>query len=98
MDIQAFLDRVNVEHASPYWEKLEFNSDKSILFLTGKIVQGCVCAFGECDKPPVSLCNYCCKTFQEKMFSTLFDRNVEVKVTESFIYGGERCNTEIHLL
>jgi hypothetical protein len=96
-DIQAFLDRVNVEHASPYWEKLAFNDDRSILFLTGKRVQGCVCAFGECEQPPKALCTYCCKTFQEHMFRTLFDRDVEVEITESFLYGGERCSTAIHL-
>jgi hypothetical protein len=97
-NIQAFLDRVNIENASPYWERLEFNEDGSILYLTGKKVQKCACAFGECEKPPVSLCQYCCKTFQENIFGTLYKRKVEVEITASYIFGDERCSTAIHLL
>jgi hypothetical protein len=96
--IQAFLDRVNLENKSPYWEKLEFNADRSILYLTGRKVQACACAFGDCEKPPVSLCQYCCKTYQENIFGMLFQRKVEVEITESRILGGERCSTAIHLL
>ena len=97
-NIQTFLDRVNVEDKSPFWEKLEFNDDKSILYLTGRKVTGCVCAFGASDQPPKSLCTYCCKTFQEQIFSTLFQRPVNVEITESLIFGGTRCSTAIHLL
>jgi len=97
-NVQALLDWVNVEDKSPYWEKLEFNEDKSILYLTGKKVPGCACAFGEGERPPVSLCKYCCKTFQEDIFGTLFRKKVEVEITESLILGGERCSTAIHLL
>jgi hypothetical protein len=96
-NIQAFLDRVNVEHASPYWEKLEFNPEKTILYLTGKPVEKCVCGFAGREKPAKSLCNYCCKTFQETMFGELFRHKVEVRITKSAIYGDDRCNTEISL-
>ncbi len=97
-DIQKFLDYVNIEGKSPYWEKLEFNEDKTILYLTGKRVSRCVCAFGNTETPAKSLCLYCCKTFQENLFGTLFQRKVEVEITESSILGGTRCSTAIHLL
>lgn len=96
-NIQKFLDDVNVEGKSPYWEKLEFNADKTILYLTGKIVSRCVCSFGNSPTPAPSLCQHCCKTFQENLFGALFNRTVEVEITESSILGGTRCSTAIHL-
>jgi hypothetical protein len=94
---QKLLDEVNVEKVSPYWEKLEFNADKSILYLTGKRTSRCVCAFGNTRNPPKSLCLHCCKTFQENIFGTVFNKKVEVEITESAILGGERCSTAIHI-
>jgi hypothetical protein len=35
-NVQGFLDRVNVQKASKYWEKLEYNEDNTKLILTGK--------------------------------------------------------------
>lgn len=97
-DVQAFLDRVNVQHASKYWERLEFSEDRTTLILIGKKVQGCACAFADCCQPPQSLCHYCCKSFQQELFGMLLGRKVEVKVTESYILGDERCSTIIHLV
>ncbi len=97
-NVQAFLDWVNVEKASKYWERLEFTPDGQTLVLTGKKVAGCACSFADCAEPPLSLCNYCCKNFQQEMFGMLLGRKVEVTITESFLLGGERCNTEIHLV
>jgi hypothetical protein len=94
---QKLLDEVNIQKISPYWEKLEFNDDRSVLYLTGKKTSRCVCSFGNTQKPPASLCSYCCKSFQENLFGTVFDRKVEVEITESAILGGERCSTAIHL-
>ncbi len=96
-DVQRLLDDVNIKGKSPFWEKLEFNEDKTILYLTGKKTSRCVCAFGNTPTPPKSLCLYCCKLFQENLFGTLFNRKVEVEITESSILGGERCSTAIHL-
>jgi hypothetical protein len=96
-DVQAFLDWVNIEKASKYWEHLEFNEDRSTLILTGKKVEGCACAFADCVQPPKSLCRHCCKNFQQEMFATLLGQKVEVQITEAFLLGGERCSTWIHL-
>lgn len=96
-NVQAFLDRVNVEQQSPYWERLEFNDEGSILYLTGKQIQKCACAFAEMVDPPVALCTYCCKAFQEDIFSTLLGRPVTVEITASFLLGDDRCSTAIHL-
>jgi hypothetical protein len=97
-DVQAFLDRINVQQASKYWEKLEFTEDGQALVLTGRKVQGCACAFADCDQPPLSLCHYCCKSFQEEIFGALLGRKVEVTITDAYLLGGERCSTIIHLL
>jgi len=96
-DVQAFLDWVNIEKASKYWERLEFDEDRSMLILTGRKVESCACAFADCSKPPKALCNYCCKNFQQEMFSTLLGQNVEVEITEAFLLGDGRCSTWIYL-
>jgi hypothetical protein len=96
-DYQKLLDEVNHEGKAPYWEKLEFNKEKTILHLTGKKVTGCVCSFGNSKTPPKSLCLYCCKTFQENLFGTVLNKKVRVEITESSILGGERCSTAIYL-
>jgi hypothetical protein len=97
-NVQAFLDRVNIQKASKYWESLEFNEDHTLLNLTGKKVEGCACAFANCTQPPLSLCNYCCKAFQEELFGTLLGQKVEVEITEAFLMGDQRCSTRIYLI
>jgi predicted ArsR family transcriptional regulator len=97
-NVQGFLDRVNVQKASKYWEKLEYNEDNTKLILTGKKIQGCACAFADCEDPPESLCRYCCKNFQQEMFGMLFEQKVEVEITQSFLQGDDRCSTIISLI
>jgi hypothetical protein len=97
-DVQAFLDRINVQHQSVYWESLVFSADQSQLILTGKEVDECACPFAACSAPPMSLCTYCCKSFQEKIFSSLLGRPVEVSITAAYLRGDKRCSTVINLL
>lgn len=97
-NVQAFLDWVNIQQASKYWEKLEFSEDRSELVLTGKKVQGCACAFADCSEPPLSLCFSCCKNFQQELFGLLLGQKVEVSITASYLLGDERCNTIIRVL
>lgn len=97
-DVQAFLDNINVHHKSRYWERLEFNADRTALVLTGKKVLGCACAFADCAQPPRALCDYCCKSFQEELFGMLLGREVEVEISESYLFGDDRCNTIIHIV
>jgi hypothetical protein len=93
---QAFLDRINVQQTSKYWESLVFSDDEKTLVLTGRKVESCACAFALCSQPPKSLCYYCCKHFQQEYFKTLFGRDVEVEITSAFLLGDERCNTVIY--
>jgi hypothetical protein len=97
-NVQRFLDFVNIGKKSPWWESLLFNDDKTILNLTGKVVDKCACALGDIENPPKALCSICCKSFQEQIFGTLFNRKVEVEITESSILGGKRCSTAIHII
>ena len=97
-DVQKFLDHVNIDHNSKYWESLVFSPDKSRLILTGKEVDGCACSYAEGDDPPLSLCKSCCKSFQLELFSCLLGKPVEVTITESYLLGGKRCSTIIDIL
>ncbi|MBN2009002.1 hypothetical protein JW960_06635 [candidate division KSB1 bacterium] len=96
--VQAFLDWVNVEKKSKYWERLEFNEDRTILSLTGRKVAGCACAYADCLNPPKSLCYYCCKNFQQQLFGMLLGQRVNVEITKAFLLGDDRCDTRIHLM
>ena len=96
-NVQAFLDNINIAKKSKYWEKLEFDAEHTQLILTGRVVTGCACAFAEIDNPPLSLCHYCCKSFQEQIFSKLLGKKVNVEVTTGFLLGNDRCNTIIHV-
>jgi hypothetical protein len=97
-DVQEFLDNIKIRHKSTYWESLVFSTDKSRLILTGKEVDGCVCSFSAFSAPPLSLCNYCCKSFQEELFKYLLGNQVEVTITESYLLGNRRCNTIIEIV
>ena len=89
-----FFNRVQ-RGESKYWEKLEYDKEKAVITLVGRKFQTCACDYGKCDEPPKSLCNYCCKNFQQEMFGLLLDKTVEVRIDESVILGGERCSTTI---
>jgi hypothetical protein len=96
-DVQKFMDSINVQHQSVYWESLVFSADQSQLSLTGREVDKCACPFADCSAPPLSLCNYCCKSFQEEIFKSLFGKQVEVTITESYLWGNRRCSTVIDI-
>lgn len=89
-----FFNRVQ-RGESKYWEKLEYDKKKSVITLVGRKFQSCVCEYGQCEEPPKSLCNYCCKRFQEELFGLLLEKKVNVRIDESIILGGERCSATI---
>jgi hypothetical protein len=97
-DVQAFLDRVNIQQASKYWERLGFTEDGTKLILTGRKVTGCACGFADCAQPPLSLCHSCCKSFQEALFGKLLGRKVAVEIGASYLLGDDRCSTTIHIV
>jgi hypothetical protein len=96
-DVQKFLDDINVQHKSTFWESLVFSADKKRLILTGKEVDGCACTYAACEAPPLALCNHCCKSFQQELFSYLLGKPVEVIITESYLLGNQRCSTIIEI-
>ena len=89
-----FFNRVQ-RGESKYWEKLEYDKNKSVITLVGKKFPTCACEYGQIEQPPKSLCNYCCKRFQEELFGVLLDKKVSVRIDESVILGGERCSSTI---
>lgn len=93
-NLDEFFNRVQ-RGESTYWEKLEYDKEKSVITLVGRKFTSCVCEYGKCDDPPESLCNYCCKRFQEELFGLLLNKKVKVRIDESIILGGERCSTTI---
>lgn len=93
-NLDEYFNRVQ-RGESIYWEKLEYDKEKSVITLVGRKFTSCVCEYGKCDNPPESLCNYCCKRFQEELFGLLLNKKVKVRINESIILGGERCSTTI---
>lgn len=93
-NLDEYFNRVQ-RGESTYWEKLEYDKERSVITLIGRKFQTCVCEYGQCEQPPESLCNYCCKRFQEELFGLLLEKKVRVRIDESIILGGERCSTTI---
>ena len=93
-NVKSFFDMVN-SNKDTYWEKMEYDPEKSTIKITGKIVDKCACPYAQCQDAPKSLCNYCCKNFQKSMFEMLLDRPVEVQIDEGFLLGDKRCSTTI---
>ena len=92
-----FFDRVN-RGESRYWERLEYDKEKSVITLIGRKGGTCACQYGQGEQPPKSLCNHCCKRFQEKIFEHLLEKKVDVWIDESFILGSDRCSTTIFVI
>lgn len=95
---EEYLKRVNDEHSVIYWESILPGEEENTYVLTGVPVDKCVCSLADGKDAPLSLCDICCKSFQKHLFSTLFDREVEIEITASFLKGDGRCSTVIHLL
>jgi hypothetical protein len=93
-DLKGFFTRVNSQNDT-YWERIEYIRVPSSIRVTGKMVTRCACSYAQCDRPAKSLCNYCCKSFQQHMFEMLLQRPVRVQIDESFLLGGKRCSTTI---
>jgi hypothetical protein len=95
-DLKSFFEMVNT-NKDTYWEKLEYNPDLSAIKVTGRLVDKCACSYAQCENPPKSLCNYCCKNYQKQMFEMLLEKKVKVQIDESFLLGGKRCSTTIFI-
>jgi len=93
-DIKSYFDNVNTGK-DKYWEKMEWDPEKSEIRVTGKVVDRCACSYAQCENPPLSLCNYCCKNFQKSMFELMLDRKVDVRIDAAFLLGDKRCSTTI---
>jgi len=92
--LQRFFDLVN-SGEDTYWEKMEYDPERSLIRITGKPVDKCACPYAQAEHAPVSLCHYCCRNFQVSMFEILLERPVEVRIDEGFLLGDTRCSTTI---
>lgn len=95
---EEYFKRVNDEHSVQYWESILPGEDGRSYVLTGVPVEQCVCSLADGGTAPLSLCDHCCKSFQTQLFSTLFDREVEIEITASYLKGDGRCSTIIRLV
>ena len=95
MTLTGLIEFVNNGNSSR-WEKIQYDSEKSALKVIGRKVP-CDCAYAQGQQPPKSLCNYCCKSFMQEFFGTLFKKKVKVIIDETIILGGERCSETIKI-
>jgi hypothetical protein len=95
MNLTSLIEFVN-DGKSSRWERIDYDSEKLVLKVTGRKVP-CDCAYAQGQHPPKSLCNYCCKSFMQEFFGTLFERKVKVTIDGSIILGGERCSVTINI-
>ncbi len=95
MNLDSLLEFVN-NGKSSRWENIQSDSEKSVIKVIGRKVP-CDCAYAQGQQPPKSLCNYCCKSFMQEFFGTLFEKKVKVTIDETIILGGERCSETIKI-
>jgi len=93
MNPDGLLEFVN-NGKSSRWERIDSNLEKSVLKITGRKAP-CDCAYSHGQRPPKSLCRYCCKGFLQECFVTLFNKKVNVTIDESTLLGAERCSATI---
>jgi len=93
MELNSLLEFVN-NGKSSRWERIEYSQEKQVLKIIG-LKTPCDCAYSQCQLPPKSLCNYCCKSFMQELFGTLLEKKVKVSIDESIILGGERCSVTV---
>ncbi|MGA3286241.1 MAG: hypothetical protein ABSD46_02315 [Bacteroidota bacterium] len=95
MTLTGLIEFVNNGNSSR-WEKIQYDSEKSVLKVIGRKLP-CDCAYAQGQQPQKSLCNYCCKSFMQEFFGTLFKEKVKVIIDETIILGGERCSETIKI-
>ena len=95
MNLTRLIETVNNGNSSR-WERIEYNPEKGALKVIGRKAP-CTCAYSQGQKPPKSLCNYCCESFMKELFGTLLEKKVTVIIDESVILGGERCSATIDI-
>jgi hypothetical protein len=96
-NIKGYFDKIN-SNGDTYWEKIEYNSEASTIKIIGKQADRCACAYAQNENPPISLCNHCCIGFQKRMFEMLLGVPVtKVELDESYLLGGKRCSSTIHI-
>jgi len=96
MNLTGLIETVNKGNSSR-WEKIEYSPENKVLKVTGR-KSPCNCVYSQGQKPPKSLCNYCCKSFMQELFGTLFEKKVKATIDESIILGGERCSATFKIL
>jgi len=95
--LQEYVDYVNSGRAR-FWERLDLDEAQGTLKVTGKKAGRCACPFAQCETPAKALCTHCCKALQRELFRIVTGRDVEVRIDEAVLLGGERCSTTIRLL
>ena len=96
-NIKGYFNKIN-SNSDTYWEKIEYNSETSTIKITGKQADRCACAYAQNENPPISLCKHCCIGFQKRMFEMLLGVPVtNVVLDESYLLGGKRCSSTIHI-
>ena len=77
-------------------EKAWYDKDKKLVTIIGIKRDECVCSMARSSNNP-NWCNFCCAGHQKAIFEELLGKEVEVKMGETCLTGGERCNHFIRI-
>ena len=78
-------------------DTVDYDKDKGIIRVNEKIRDTCNCPFIRKKEAPRILCE-CSLGTQKRIYESLFDRQVDVKLEKSVLRGDERCSFTIRLL
>ncbi|MFH1195049.1 MAG: hypothetical protein V1720_05020 [bacterium] len=82
---------------SEWAENTEYDKEKNRVRIIGKKMESCFCPFVDSSLMPKEFCN-CSMGYNKQMFETIFEKNVNVSIEESKLYGGERCSFIIDVI
>jgi hypothetical protein len=82
---------------SMWADTVEYDKEQGTITVNEKVTTTCNCPFIRGKEAPAILCN-CSLGTQQRIYESLFGREVEVTLNKSVLRGDERCSFTIQLL
>ncbi|MCX6170707.1 MAG: hypothetical protein NTX65_15305 [Ignavibacteriales bacterium] len=77
-------------------ESADYNKEENTIHLVGKKTGTCGCPFVDKSLMNKEFCK-CSLGYQKEVYGIILGKQVESKIEESVLYGGERCSFVIHV-
>ena len=90
-DVKGYVDSLK-----NWVESADYDEEKGVIKIIGVKNNSCFCPFVDVDKMPKEFCN-CTKGWSKEAYGTITGKQVDVKIDETVLWGGERCSFTLTL-